>query len=99
MIAEFKSKKLRDLSETEKGAQKYPAPVVDRFIRAIDKIHAVNNMVELSTSKALNCQKVQGAPDGQFSLQLDKQYFLIIELHKDHENEDYIVIIEIVANH
>lgn len=99
MRFEFKSKKLQALFESEKDAHKYPVTVVDGFFEVMDIIDAIKDINVLRTFRGLNFEKLKGNRKEQYSVRLNKQYRLIIELQKDDDNDEYILIIEIVDYH
>jgi proteic killer suppression protein len=94
----FRTKKLEELYTSEKGAQKYPAEVVDAFFEAMAFIQAAKDERDLYSLKGFHFEKLSGKRKGEHSLRLNKQFRLIVSFEKDAEGK-FILLIDIEDYH
>jgi len=95
---EFKTKTLELLYTEEKGARRYPAGVVDAFFEAMQVIASAVNENDLRALKSYHFEKLSGRRSGQYSLRLNNQFRLIVELQEDSSGK-LVLIVEIVDYH
>ena len=88
----FRKKKLEELYSSEKGAQRYPAEVVDAFFEAMAIIAASRDERDLYALKGFHFEKLSGDRKGEHSLRLNKQFRLIVSIEKDAEGKLVLVI-------
>ena len=81
MDYEIRSEKLQLLS-TGLGDNKYPSGIGKIFRRRIQTIEGAPDERTFRQLKALHFEKLQGARSHQWSMRLNKQYRLIIEIEK-----------------
>ena len=98
MRFEFKNNELHWLFTEERDAYKYPPGLVDAFFEVMAIIQAAENENDLRAFKSLRFEKLKGNRAGQFSLRLNKQFRLIVQIMKD-EHGKLLWIIEIVDYH
>ncbi len=98
MRFEFKTKDLLLLYTEEKDWYRFPAGVVDSFFDAMSIIDSAATEKDIRAFKSLHFEKLSGTRSGQYSLRLNKQFRLIIEIIKDLQGK-LIWIIEIVDYH
>ena len=98
MRFEFKTKDLLLLYTEEKDRHRFPTGVVDSFFDAMAIIDSAATENDIRAFKSLHFEKLSGPRSGQYSLRLNKQFRLIIEIIKDIEGK-LIWIIEIVDYH
>jgi toxin HigB-1 len=94
----FKTKKLEALYTSRKGAHKYPDGVICGFFTVMALITAAVNLRDLSAIRSRNFERLQGDREGQYSMRLNDQYRLILELEEDEQGK-YLLIVEIVDYH
>ena len=95
---EFKTRDLFLLYTEEKDAHRYPQSVVNGFFEVMAIIESAKNEREIRAFKSLHFEKLKGNRVGQRSLQLDKQFRLIVQIQED-EHDKMLWIIEIVDYH
>ena len=95
---DFKSRELLLLYTEERNTRRYPPGVVDSFFEVMAIIASAANENDIRAMKSLHFEKLSGARRGQYSLRLNKQYRLIIQIEKD-EFGKLVWIIEIVDYH
>jgi proteic killer suppression protein len=95
---EFKDKDLLLLYTEEKNAHRYPSGVVEAFFDVMAIIESAISEMDIRAFKSLRFEKLTGNRAGQFSLRLNKQYRLIIQIEKDEQGK-LLWIIEIVDYH
>lgn len=98
MRFEFKARDLRLLYTEEKDAHRYPPDVVDGFFEVMSIIDSARNENEIRAFKHLHFEKLRGKRSNQYSLCLNKQFRLIIQIEKDDHGK-LLWIIEIVDYH
>lgn len=98
MRFEFKTRNLLLLYTEEKDAHRYPLSVVNGFFDVMAIIENAKNESDIRAFKSLHFEKLRGDRIGQHSLQLDKQFRLIIQIEED-EHGKLLWIIEIVDYH
>ena len=98
MRFEFKNKDLLLLYKEEKNSHHYPSGVVDAFFEVMVIISSAQNENDIRAFKSLHFEKLRGNREGQFSLKLNKQFRLIIQIEKDKTGK-LLWIIEIVDYH
>lgn len=98
MRFEFKDKDLLLLYTEEKNAHRYPSGVVEAFFDVMAIIESAISEMDIRAFKSLRFEKLAGNRAGQFSLRLNKQYRLIIQIEKDEQGK-LLWIIEIVDYH
>jgi proteic killer suppression protein len=94
----FRTKKLEELYTSEKGAQKYPAEVIDAFFEAMETIQAAKDERDLYALKGFHFEKLSGKRKGEHSLRLNKQFRLIVAFEKDAEGK-FVLVIDIEDYH
>jgi toxin HigB-1 len=95
---EFKSKDLRLLYEEDKGVNRYEPAVVDAFFAVMGRIDAAADERDLRQLKSRRLEKLKGDRDGQYSMRLNDQWRLILEIVKDEQGK-YLLIIDIDDYH
>jgi len=92
----FKTKKLLALYETEQGASRYPAGVVDAFFEVVSEIESAKDERDLYALPSLHFEPLKGKRGklGQRSMRLNDQYRLIVTLEQDDQGR-FCCIIEI----
>ena len=93
----FKDDKLRLLWMEGRNAHKLPVEAIHGFARAIGHIRAASDIRYFYNIKSLHFEKLLGRTE-QYSLRLNKQWRLIVELETD-ENGNLVVIIGIEDYH
>lgn len=94
MEIKFADKKLAMLYEVGEGA--YSEAVISAFSKKIQIIKSAKNENDLRALKSNHFEKLKGTKDS-YSMRLNKQYRLIIELLNDGSCK--IVIIKEISNH
>lgn len=89
----FVLKRVKDrlLYSQEKGAEKYPAGVVDAFFEVMSMIAGEPDERGFYARKSLNFKKLKGDRQGRRSLRLNDQYRLIVSVEQDTEGK-YLLI-------
>ena len=98
MRIDFKSRELYLLYTEERNAHRYPPGVIVNFFEVMTIIAGAANENDIRAMKSLHFEKLSGARRRQYSLRLNKQYRLIIQIEKD-EFGKLVWIIEIVDYH
>jgi toxin HigB-1 len=94
----FKNRKLETLYTLEQGAEAYPQAVVAAFFEVMTVIENAPDERTLYAFKSLHFEQLQGKYAGQHSLQLNRQWRLLVQLERDTTGK-YIVIIDILDYH
>jgi toxin HigB-1 len=94
----FKDKKLKALYYEEKGANKYEPAVVDAFFAVMDRIDAATDERDLRQLKSRRLEKLKGDRAGQYSMRLNDQWRLILEIEDDKQG-NCLVVVEITDYH
>lgn len=94
----FKSKKVEALFTSRKGANRYPEGVVSSFFRVMTTIAAATSVQDFVALKSRKFEKLYGNREGQYSMRLNDQYRLILEIQEDAQGV-YLLIVEIVDYH
>ncbi len=97
MRIRFKSTKLERLYTEEKGAHKYPPPVVDAFFELLATIQAADSPQDLYALEWLHFEQLKGDRKGDRSLILHDRWRLEITLEQDRQG--YIVTILQISKH
>lgn len=95
---EFASKHLESLYEEEKGANKYEPAVVDAFFSLMARIDAAIDERDLRQLKSRRLEKLKGDRAGQYSMRLNDQWRLILEITEDEQGK-LLLVIEITDYH
>ena len=95
---EFASKQLKALYEEEKGANKYEPAVVDAFFGIMARIDAAVDERDLRKLKSRRLEKLKGDRAGQYSMRLNGQWRLILEIAEDEQGR-VLLVLEIVDYH
>ena len=95
---QFANKKLLALYETEAGARKYPAAVVDAFFEVIAALRAAKDERDLYAIKSLHFEALKGDRADQRSVRLNKQFRLILRIETDPSG-NIILVIELEDYH
>jgi len=95
---QFASRRLERLYTEEWRARRYPAEVVDAFLKVMAVIEAAASEQDLRNLKHLHYEKLKGERKHQRSLALHGGFRLIVEIVEDDEGP-YLSIIEIVDYH
>ena len=98
MRFDFRSRDLLLLYTEERNARRYPPGVIDSFFDVMAIIANATNETDIRAFKSLHFEKLSGGRGGQYSLRLNKQYRLIIQIETD-ETGKLVWIIEIVDYH
>ena len=93
----FKSKKLEKLYTQEKGARKYPPPVVDAFFELVSTIQAADSLLDLYALESLHFEQLGGDRKGDRSFILHDRWRLEVVLEKDRQG--YMVTILKISKH
>ncbi|QYO64441.1 type II toxin-antitoxin system RelE/ParE family toxin [Leptolyngbya sp. 7M] len=94
----FKSKKLEALFTSKKGAKRYPEGVVSSFFRVMTIIASATDVQDFIALKSRRFEKLCGDREGQYSMRLNDQYRLILEIREEAQRK-YLLIVEIVDYH
>ena len=94
----FAKKNILQLFTDRKGANKYPAPVVDAFFRAVAVIDGAKDERDLYALKSLRYEKLKGKRQKQRSVRLNDQFRLIVQVEEDPEGK-YFLIVDIEDYH
>jgi proteic killer suppression protein len=94
----FANDKLQQLYYHETEAWNYPPEVVKAFFRVMSVIDAVTDERELYSFKSRRFEKLVGDRAGQYSLRLNDQWRLIIEIEAVG-SQNRIVVVEIADYH
>ena len=97
MRIRFKDKKLEKLYTEEKGAQKYPPPVVDAFFDLMATIVEADSPQDLRALEWLHFEQLKGERKGDSSLILHGRWRLEITLEQDRQG--HIVTILQISKH
>src|SRR6266571_694809 len=97
MRVSFRSRKLEAL-ETEASDAGYPAEAVKAFRKRMQFLRAAADERDLRAMKSLRFEKLKGARSHQFSLRLNDQWRLILEI-EEQGNAKTMVIVEIEDYH
>jgi len=97
---EIEDDSCRRLYTKEKGAERYPAGVVDAFFEALEVIHAAADIRDLYRLKAFHVEKLKGKnwKRGEKSIRLNDQYRLVFRMEKD-EKGTLLVVMKLVDYH
>ncbi len=98
MNLRFRRNKEQNLYTQEKGKHKYPPGVVDAFFEVMTIISAAKDEKDFYTVKRLQAKKLQGDRKGQWSVRLNKQWRLTLNITIE-EGVSYAEILEIVDYH
>lgn len=94
----FANRRLERLYTEERGARRYPAPVVEAFFEVMAVIEAAASEQDLRNLKHLHFEKLKGRRKHQRSLALHGGWRLVVQLLEDREGP-YLLIEEIVDYH
>ncbi len=94
----FKTTDLEQLFTEEIGARRYPEGVIRSFFEVMAIIENARDVNDVRALKSLHLEKLKGDRLGQYSLRLNKQYRLIIDVIEDG-TEVSILIIAITDYH
>ena len=94
----FKTNRLEALYTTKKNAHDYPEGVVKSFFKVTSLISAATDLRDLAAIKSRHFEKLQGDREGQYSMRLNNQFRLILEL-QEHAGGKYLLIVEIADYH
>lgn len=97
MKVSFRSRKLETL-ETEAGDAGYPADAVRAFRRRMQFLRSATDERDLRAMKSMRFERLKGARSHQFSLRLNDQWRLILEI-EEQGNARTLVIVEIEDHH
>ena len=86
----FAEKKLQNLYEFGKGAEKFPPGVVNAFFELVATIRASADERVLRSNKGARLEKLR-RPGRDHSLRLNSQFRLIIEF-SEHDGETWVDI-------
>lgn len=97
---EIEDDSCRRLYAEEKGAERYPAGVVDAFFEALEVIHAAADIRDLYRLKAFHVEKLRGKKwkRGERSIRLNDQYRLVFRMEKDKKGS-FLVVMNVVDYH
>ena len=94
----FKTRKLLQLYEEDKGAAKYDEGAVTAFFEVMAIIDSAPDERTLYGLKSLHFEKLKGKRKHERSLRLNKQWRLIVEILSDAEG-NFLLIKEIEDYH
>jgi toxin HigB-1 len=94
----FKTRKLLQLYEEDKGAAKYDAGAVTAFFEVMAIIDSTPDERTLYGLKSLHFEKLKGKRKHERSLRLNKQWRLIVEILSDAEG-NFLLIKDIEDYH
>lgn len=94
MLFEFDNNELVKIYETGRGS--YPPEIIKAFFKKIQLIKNAKNENDLRKIKSNHFEKMEGYKN-RYSLRLNLQYRLIIELLKDGIYK--IILIKEISNH
>ncbi len=94
----FKTRKLLQLYEEDKGAAKYDAGAVTAFFEVMAIIDGAPDERTLYGLKSLHFEKLKGKRKHERSLRLNKQWRLIVEILSDAEG-NFLLIKDIEDYH
>lgn len=89
---EFKSKMLKSLYEEEKGVHRYEPAVIDAFFTVMGRINAATDERDLRQLKSRRLEKLKGDRSGQYSMRLNDQWRLVLEIKDDHKGKCLLVV-------
>lgn len=100
MRFEIEDDSCRQLYTEEKGAERYPAGVVDAFFEALAVIRAAVDIRDLYKLKAFRVEKLRGKKwkRRERSLRLNDQYRLVFRMERD-EKGSFLVVMNVVDYH
>ena len=92
----FKKRRLERLYYEDKGAQDYPAQVVQSFFDVMAIIQAAPDERDLYAFKSLHFERLKGKRGrrGERSIRLNREYRLIVSIERDAAGR-YVLIIDI----
>ncbi|MBA4168366.1 MAG: type II toxin-antitoxin system RelE/ParE family toxin, partial [Chitinophagaceae bacterium] len=85
--------------ETLSGKPKYGAEVVTKFKKTVLMLKNTESVAEIRKFKGLNFEALKEDLKGFYSVRVDKQYRLILSVHRDTLIISEILIILDLTNH
>lgn len=98
MDVEFDDESLDRLEVDPRFAAGLPQEIVSQYRRKMQVIRAAPDERVFYSLKSLHFEKLSGDREGQYSMRLNKQWRLIIELRGQHPCK-VVAIIEVVDYH
>lgn len=98
MRFKFKSDDLFLLYTQEIGARRYPKSTLEGFFDVMAIIENAEDERDIRAFVSLHFEKLKGNRAGQYSLRLDRQFRLIIQIERDEKGQ-WIWIISIEDYH
>jgi toxin HigB-1 len=95
----FKDKKLEKMFYWEKGKEKYPPGVVDRFFDVMTVINNADDERALASFHSLNFEKYRNHRKGQYSIRLNNQYRLFFYFEEEDLYIKTLIILGIRDEH
>lgn len=91
----FDDENLEDLAENENAKSRLPASVIASFRRLMVTLIAAEDERTIRERKALHFEKLKGNRSHQYSLRLNRQFRLIIEIElSEPKNILHLIAIE-----
>lgn len=98
MDVAFKDQSLDRLETDAAYSAGFGSPVVKAYRKRMQQIRAATDERTFYASRALNFEKLKGQREGQYSMRLNDQWRLIIELHGEAPRKT-VYVIEIADYH
>ncbi|MDR5748743.1 type II toxin-antitoxin system RelE/ParE family toxin [Caballeronia sp. LZ029] len=98
MEVEFDDDALDRLETEATFTAGFAQEIVRAYRRRMQQIRAANDERDFYALKALHFEKLRGNRDGQYSIRLNKQWRLILELRGGHPCK-VVALVEIVDYH
>jgi proteic killer suppression protein len=92
MLIEYKYKKLEDLYQKGSGKHKYPSEVVRSYVKTIEIIRSVVSLQDLRNYRSLYFKQLKGNRINDYSIRLNKQWRLILQLKKLDDGTTIMII-------
>lgn len=88
----FKDDMLKQLEADSSFDGGFQSAVVKKYRKCIQYIWAAKDERDFYAMKSLNFEKLSGKRKGQYSMRLNLQWRLILEIRGDSPNKDIVII-------
>ncbi len=101
MTVHFNNSYLEQLyaGEMPKGKPRYSSQVIDKFIKRVDTLKNISNAEELFKLRSLGFKRLKGDKKHLYSIRINDQYRIEIELDNEVLKLAEIVFIEELSKH
>lgn len=99
MHFDFADTRLESLYTQRKGAERYPAEVIEAFLKRVRHIEAASNEADLRVPKSVHFEKLLSKKyAGKHSMRLNQQWRLILSIEQDGDGK-FVRIHEITKHY